>query len=174
MAKEENIDDIEAELLEYGDRPPPRRAWIDVAHRLHDAHKRELSELENSRKAFAALKGLFDNDLLPNKSAICPPNIFDGGFSPENELCQGCKSETKKKCMALYNARQVLKLSACTQPVSDCNILKKALDRCYEALEFVTRPRVELSPDPISEILAMRDECRNALMAAKAAERGSE
>lgn len=59
------------------------------------------------------------------------------------------------------------------QRVTKCNQLKRSLDICCEALEFVTRPRVELSPDPICEILAMRDKCRNALMAAKAEERGS-
>ena len=122
-------------------------------------------------KALAALKGLFDNELVATKPGICPPNIFDGGYSPENELCQVCKSDTKRKCIAIYNARQVLLSTAGSQPVTECNHLKKALDRCFQALEFVTRPRARLSPDPICEILAMRDKCRNALMAAKSEER---
>lgn len=33
----ETVDDIERELREYGDRPPPRRAWIDLADRLRVA-----------------------------------------------------------------------------------------------------------------------------------------
>ena len=123
-------------------------------------------------KALAALKGLFDNELVATKPGICPPNIFDGGYSPENELCQVCKSDTKRKCIALYNARQVLLSSDGSQPVTECNQLKKALATCYEALAFVTRPRERLSPDPICEILAMRGKCRNALMAAKAETRG--
>ena len=55
--------------------------------------------MSRDSKALAALKGLFDSDLLPNKAGICPPNIFDGGYSPGNQLCQVCKSETKKKCV---------------------------------------------------------------------------
>ena len=33
------IDDIEKELRSYGERPPPRNAWIDLADRLHQAKK---------------------------------------------------------------------------------------------------------------------------------------
>ena len=171
--KPESIDDLEAELLDYGDRSPPRRAWIDIAHRLHDAHARELTEWENLRKAFEAIKGLDDNQLLPDKISVCPPTIDDdgNGYSPENHWCKRCKSDTKKKCIAIYNARQVLLSSACRQPVTDCNSLKKALATCYEALEFVTRPRERLSPYPDEEVVVMRTVCRDALLAAKAAER---
>lgn len=47
----ETVDDIERELREYGDRPPPRRAWIDLADRLHAAYKRDIdnSLAENAR-----------------------------------------------------------------------------------------------------------------------------
>lgn len=33
----DTVDNIERELREYGDRPPPRRAWIDLADRLRAA-----------------------------------------------------------------------------------------------------------------------------------------
>ena len=127
----------------------------------------------DSRKAAAAIKGLVDNQLLPNKLSACPPTIDDdgNGYSPENYWCKRCKSDSKKKCIALYNARQVLLSSDGSQPVTDCNHLKKALATCYEALEFVTRSRERLSPYPDEEVIVMRTACRDALLAAKAAER---
>ena len=42
---DETVDDIERELREYGDRPPPRRAWIDLADRLHAAYKRDMQAI---------------------------------------------------------------------------------------------------------------------------------
>ena len=41
----ETVDDIERELREYGDRPPPMRAWIDLADRIDAAYKRDLQAM---------------------------------------------------------------------------------------------------------------------------------
>ena len=41
----ETINDIIRELREYGDRPPPRRAWIDIADRLDAAYKRDMKSM---------------------------------------------------------------------------------------------------------------------------------
>ena len=58
-----------------------------------------------------------------------------------------------------------------TEQTDEVAHLRKSLGICYKALEYVTRPMFRLSPDPICELLGIRRECRDALMAAKAEER---
>ena len=54
----ESVDDIERELREYGDRPPPRCAWIDLADRLHAAYKRDMQAIVDANET--AMKTAMD------------------------------------------------------------------------------------------------------------------
>lgn len=92
------------------DKQPPPEYACTIANKAIELAN-EFKDANESIKLREVLRGLFDNGLVPNPKnfVVCPPCIFEGGYSPKNELCQICKSETKKKCIALYNAVMILK-----------------------------------------------------------------
>ena len=61
----------------------------------------------------SAIEDLFAKGCVSrhDRVAVCPPCIDNEGYSPSNEWCARCSSDVKEKCMAIYNARAVLKES---------------------------------------------------------------
>lgn len=64
----EAVYDIERELREYGDRPPPRRAWIDMADRLRAV----CMEFEKKRETYLSSLVKCDSEIARLKAALKP------------------------------------------------------------------------------------------------------
>ena len=60
----ETVDDILAEMREYDNRPPPVRAWVDLANRIEAAYLRELNKcLKIENACVAQCAALLDDHI---------------------------------------------------------------------------------------------------------------
>lgn len=56
------------------------------------------------------LSRLFELEILPKRPpVVCPQTFFAEGYDPAAEVCGMCKSEFKKKCMALFEAKNAVR-----------------------------------------------------------------
>ena len=89
----ETVDDIERELREYGDRPPPRRAWIDLADRLHAAYKRDMQAIvdanETAMDEIAKLRKTIARLRKTNEVLECARDLW---FERADELRRRCEA----------------------------------------------------------------------------------
>ena len=58
----ETVGDILAEMREYDNRPPPVRAWVDLANRIEAAYWRELNKCLKIDNAFVAQVAVLIDD----------------------------------------------------------------------------------------------------------------
>lgn len=86
----ETVNDIERELREYGDRPPPRRAWIDLADRLDAAYKREMQAIVDANEtAMRTAMGEIAKLRKINEVLECARDLW---FERADELRRRCEA----------------------------------------------------------------------------------
>ena len=135
--KRETLADIAAEIRAYGDRPPPKRAWLDIAERIEaidsaDAWRSPYSpgNAAAMREALRKIMGLFrDIDLtidcqeneaysIAASALSAPPRNCDVG-TPE-EQAQRFGKFCKKSSMSGFGASAYCTYECACRESADC------------------------------------------------------